>query len=536
MLFSREITSLHTAALLMGAAGLFSRLLGIFRDRLLAGAFGASRELDIYYAAFQIPDFLFNVFLIGATTSAVLPVFLEYWERDIKDGVQFVAGLLRLFLYCSVALSFLVIFTAPFLVHYILVPGFEESAKEQTILLTRIMMLSPVLLGLSNIIASVLQSLNRFFIYSLTSIFYNIGLILGVVLFLPIFGMKGLAFGVVLGAFLHLIIQLPAFYRLGFRFSFWVSAPTDAIKKILKISVPRSITLSFSALTVIAVAAILSLFSEGSIAIFRLASNVRYLPIGLVGVSYALASFPKLSLHGIKGEREAFRADLGRTITTVLFFILPIAFGFAVFKNEISHLLFGTGLFGEPSVRATGLFVAYFSGAIIFESLNMTLVRAFYALGNTKIPLIVAGIVSLGIVGVSFILMKFFGFSVLVVPFAFSALYALQTVLFVFFLKRVEEKKWGAVSGRVLEVSPPAGGETSIISPESLKIFVAALGAAVVGFFAVRFLPFSAFDFFGALSRLLAGGTVLAVCYGMLLFLLRSEELRVIVRGVRRRL
>ncbi|MDO8600646.1 MAG: lipid II flippase MurJ, partial [bacterium] len=243
MLFSREITSLHAAALLLGAAGLFSRLLGIFRDRLLAGTFGASRELDIYYAAFQIPDFLFNVFLIGATTSAILPVFLEYWERDTKDGIQFISGLLRWFLYCSVVFSFLVVFFAPFLVHRILVPGFEESAKEQTILLTRIMMLSPVLLGLSNIIASVLQSLNRFFIYSLTSIFYNIGLIIGVVVFLPLFGMKGLAYGVVLGALLHLCIQLPAFYRLGFRFSFATSPPHDGIKKILRISVPRTITL-----------------------------------------------------------------------------------------------------------------------------------------------------------------------------------------------------------------------------------------------------------------------------------------------------
>jgi putative peptidoglycan lipid II flippase len=521
--WSREITSLHTAALILGAAGLFSRLLGIFRDRLLAGAFGASRELDIYYAAFQIPDFLFNVFLIGATTSAVLPVFLEYWERGTKDGVEFIAGLLRLFLYCSVALSFLVALFAPFLVHYILVPGFEDSAKEQTILLTRIMMLSPVLLGLSNIVASVLQSLNRFFIYSLTSIFYNVGLILGVVVFLPLFGMKGLAYGVVLGAFLHFVIQLPAFYRLGFRFSFRMSAPHDGIKKILKISVPRSVTLSFSALTAIATASILSLFSEGSIAIFRLASNVRYLPIGLVGVSYALASFPKLSLHGIRGERELFRADLSRTIQSVLFFIVPIALGFAVFRNEIAYLLFGTGLFGESSVRQTGIFVAYFSGAIIFESLNMTLVRAFYALGNTKIPLIVAGAVSFGIVGISFVLMKFFGFSALVVPFAFSVLYALQCGWFVVFLKKVEEKKWGgAVS-------------SSLFSAESLKIGIAAFASAGVGFFMARFLPLSAFDFLGSLFRLLAGSGAIAVSYVALLFLFRSEELREILRGLRRR-
>lgn len=508
----------------MGAAGLFSRLLGIVRDRLLAGHFGASRELDIYYAAFQIPDFLFNVFLIGATTSAVLPVFLEYWERDTKDGIQFVAGLLRLFLYFSVVLSFLVILTAPFLVRYVLVPGFEDAAKEETILLTRIMMLSPVLLGLSNIVASVLQSLNRFFIYSLTSIFYNIGLILGVVIFLPLFGMKGLAFGVVLGALMHLLIQLPLFYGLGFRFSFRVSPPRDGIRKILRISVPRSVTLSFSALTAIAVASILSLFSEGSIAIFRLASNVRYLPIGLVGVSYALASFPKLSLHGVRGERELFRRDLGRAVRSVLFFIVPIAFGFAVFRNEIAYLLFGTGLFGEASVRQTGQFVAYFTGAIIFESLNMTLVRAFYALGNTTVPLWIAGLVSAGIVGVSFILMKFFGFSALVVPFAFSALYALQCGLFFFFLKKVEAKKWGNAL-----VSP-------LFSSEALKIFVAAFVAAVAGFFAARLMPFFAFDFFGALVRLLAGGGILVLSYGVVLFFLGSDELRAILRGVRRRI
>ncbi|MDO8600514.1 MAG: lipid II flippase MurJ, partial [bacterium] len=328
----------------------------------------------------------------------------------------------------------------------------------------------------------------------------------------------------VLGALLHLCIQLPAFYRLGFRFSFATSPPHDGIKKILRISVPRTITLSLGNLTTIAIASLLSLFAAGSIGVFRLASNVRYLPIGLVGVSYAIVSFTKLSLHGVRGDRERFFSDLTQTLQSILFFILPVVLVSLVFRNEIAYLLFGTGLFGEESVRTTALFVAYFSGAIVFESMNMTLIRAFYALGNTTIPLMIVGVVSAGIVGTSFVLMRFFGFSALVVPLAFSALYGVQTILFIFFLRNVERTKWGGV------VSLP------LFSRESLKIIFAALGSGVCGFFVARMLPFPTFSFLGSFFRLLAGGGVMVISYGALLFFLQSEELRMIIRGLRRRL
>ncbi|MBI2637916.1 MAG: hypothetical protein HYW88_03375, partial [Candidatus Sungbacteria bacterium] len=137
--FKSEIVSINAAALLIGAAGFLSNILGLFRDRLLAGHFGASRELDMYYAAFQIPDFLFTLFLIGAATAAIIPVFLELKEKDSAEAKQLIESLFSVFLIFSAAFCLVVIFFAPFIFTY-LVPGFTPEERSITVFMTRVMM------------------------------------------------------------------------------------------------------------------------------------------------------------------------------------------------------------------------------------------------------------------------------------------------------------------------------------------------------------------------------------------------------------
>ena len=206
------INSINAAALLIGAAGLLSRLLGVLRDRMLAGIFGASRELDIYYAAFQIPDFMFTLFLLGASAVAILPVFTQVKEADAGKAKKLIEELAGLFLFGALAAVFLAFILAPFVVPWF-APGFSAKERTLTIVLTRLMMLSPLLLGLSSIVSSVLQSYRRFLVFALSSIFYNFGIIAGILFFLPIFGLPGLALGVVLGASLHFLVQLPVFIQ-----------------------------------------------------------------------------------------------------------------------------------------------------------------------------------------------------------------------------------------------------------------------------------------------------------------------------------
>jgi putative peptidoglycan lipid II flippase len=204
------------AALILGIASLGSALLGFFRDRLLAGQFGAGDDLDIYYTAFRIPDFVNMVLIMGAISAAIIPIFTFYWAKDKEDAKEFIINFLHLLLFVFVIISFFLFIFAPQLISLI-APGFEAEKKELTVLLTRIMFLSPILLGTSNIISGVLQVFSRFLVTALAPIMYNLGIIFGLLFFVPRIGLMGLAWGVVLGGFLHLCIQLPVFLSLGFK-------------------------------------------------------------------------------------------------------------------------------------------------------------------------------------------------------------------------------------------------------------------------------------------------------------------------------
>ena len=202
-----SISSVHAAALLIGSAGLVSRLLGMFRNRLLAAHFGAGRELDIYFAAFQIPDFVATLFLLGAGSAAILPVFQEYMHENKQRAYDLISSLQTSFLLASAVVAGIVFFFVPALLG-IIVPGFSGVDLDMTIMLTRIMLLSPIFLGLSSILSAVVQSYQRFLAYALAPIFYNLGIIVGIIFFVPRFGIMGLGMGVALGAILHWIIQL----------------------------------------------------------------------------------------------------------------------------------------------------------------------------------------------------------------------------------------------------------------------------------------------------------------------------------------
>ena len=212
-----EILNIHAAALVLGAAGLLSRLVGVLRNRLLFAEFGAGRELDIYYAAFQIPDFMAVLFLLGAASAAVLPIFQEYLTTDKKKAQEFIAALAGLFFLGSAAAALAAFFTAPFAVRFV-APGFSPQEQAFTATLARIMLLSPILFGLSGIFSVVVQSYRLFFVYALAPILYNLGIILGIVLLVPIFGVPGLGMGVVLGAAAHFGLQLGAAASRGFHF------------------------------------------------------------------------------------------------------------------------------------------------------------------------------------------------------------------------------------------------------------------------------------------------------------------------------
>jgi len=410
-IFNSRSKTVTFAAFILAVSALISRILGLARDRLLASRFGAGEELDIYFAAFRIPDFVYGILIVGGITAAFLPVFSEYFkekENSVssdsekketeqnewnEQGLEFINNVLNcFFILLIVVCSILAIFT-PFIVKFI-IPGFSEQNSALTIQLTRIMFLSPVLFGLSSIFSGVLHYFNKFFAYALAPILYNLGIIFGILFLVPVFGIFGLIYGVVLGALFHLLVQIPAVLNTGFRYRPIFNFKSLGIIKIFKLMLPRTIGTAAYQINLIVITAIASTLTAGSIAIFNFSNNLYYFPIGLIGVSFAVSAFPVFSKFLINGQRKEFLENFSASIRQILFFIVPISFLIFLLRAQIVRLILGAGEFGWLETRLTAASLGVFCFGIIAGSLTPLLNRVFFALHNTKIPVII-GIISM---------------------------------------------------------------------------------------------------------------------------------------------
>lgn len=385
--FNREILSFHAAALILGAAALLSKLLGLVRDRLLAARFGAGDTLDVYYAAFQIPDILFTVFLVGAASAAVLPVFIGYERRGPAAAAAFVSNLLTVFGVLALIAAAAAAAFAPWLAAFV-APGFGAVKLAAVVGLTRLLLFNTVFLGIAGILSSVLQARRRFFVFALPPIVYNLGIIAGIQFAVPVFGLSGLAYGVLAGGVLQVLIQLPAFSAMRFSFRLRFDLAEAGLRRVAATSLPRVSALVMSQLTLVALAAIASFLAAGSISVFKFASNLLYVPVGLFGIPWALAVFPKLSDASLAREGEAFRGHVLLGVRNILFWTLPAAAMAVVLRAHIVRVVLGSGAFDWEDTRLVAAALAALALAIVSESILPLFLRAFYALGRTREPLL----------------------------------------------------------------------------------------------------------------------------------------------------
>jgi putative peptidoglycan lipid II flippase len=397
---TKTITS---AAGILAIASFISGLLGLFRDRLLAGNFGAGNELDIYYAAFRIPDFISTVLIMGAISAAIIPIFSQYLIRSREEAWRFFSNLINLFFISLIIVSAILIIFVPQVLSLI-APGFVGAKKESAVLLTRIMFLSPILLGISNIISGILRVFKRFLVTSLAPIMYNLGIIFGIMFFVPLMGLKGLAWGVVFGAFLHLLIQIPILLKLGFKPQRIFNFSEPGFLKAIKLTIPRAIGLAAGQINLIVITAIGSTLASGSIAVFSLANNLQKLPITLIAVSFSTAAFPFLTLYFSQQDKEKLIKEFSSVFKQILFLIVPISILIFILRAQIVRVILGTGKFGWVDTQLTAACLGIFSFAIFAYGLVLLVSKTFYAFHNTKIP----ALVTLLTVGLNIILSYFF--------------------------------------------------------------------------------------------------------------------------------
>ena len=407
ILFQREIRGLHEAAYLLGAFALLSQLLALLRDRLLAYNFGAGETLDIYYAAFRIPDLIF-VSIASLVSLYVLIPFLSDQGRSKEEQRLFLDRITSFFTVCVVAISAVAFIAAPALLQA-LFPGLASSEEfSELVLLTRILLLQPIFLGLSNIAASITQLHGRFLLYAVSPLFYNAGIIIGVVFLYPLFGVPGLAYGVVGGAFLHLAVQLPSLIKSGFLPRLTLTWKFFELRRVLALSFPRALALSANQIALLFLTAHASLMESGSIAAFNFSFNLQSVPLSVIGVSYSVAAFPTLARLFGNGERAQFLAHITTAARHIIFWSLPSVVLCIVLRAQIVRVVLGSGEFDWSDTRITAAALALFAVSLLAQGLVLLFVRGFYAAGNTRLPLILNTFSSLLVVVFTFFFLQAF--------------------------------------------------------------------------------------------------------------------------------
>lgn len=460
-LLNSQQKTIVSAAAILAISTLISRFLGVIRDGLIFSKFGASIQLDIYFAAFRIPDLVYNILILGGVVIAFLPLFSEYFSQDQKNAWEFTSNCLNIFLFLLILISLLFFLFAPFLMR-IIVPGFSEEKLNPTVFLTRILFLSSILLGLSSIFSGILQYFNRFLVYSLCPILYNLGIILGILVISPYFGILGVVFGVIFGAILHLLIQIPSALNCGFRYQPIFNFKDPKLKRVFLLMLPRTFAISFQEINWTVITAIASTLATGSIAIFNFANNIQYFPIGIVGLSLAVAAFPALSKDWVE-NKEKFLESFSLVFRQTLYLIIPISILIFVFRNQVVEIILKIGQvvlkygqFSPQAAKLTAACLGLFSLGIFAQSLIPLISRAFFAFQDTKTPTLVAIIsVALNIILSLFLtwVLKFQNsfqiflkkgllpggiedISILGLPLALSIAAIFQFFLLIFFLRR----------------------------------------------------------------------------------------------------
>ncbi|KPJ56982.1 hypothetical protein AMJ49_02990 [Parcubacteria bacterium DG_74_2] len=386
-LFNSQTKSITLSAGILAVSTVISGILSLIGDWLLAKNFGASA--DIYFASFRIPDFVYNILITGGVVVAFLPLFSEYFLKEKEKAWDFCSNLLNVFLFSLILLSLILLIFTPYLLKLV-TPGFEKEQFEKTVLLTRILFLSPILLGLSNIFSGILQYFNRFLVYSLSPILYNLGIIFGILIFSPHFGILGVVFGVILGCLLHLLIQIPAAKNCGFKYSKIFNFKNFGIKRVFLLILPRALGISAQQLNLIIITAIASTLASGSISVFNFANNIQNFPIGIIGISFAIATFPVLSRAWAKNQKDEFIKNLSSTFRQIVFLIIPASILIFSLKNQIVMILLRHGQFSLELARLTAASLGIFAFGIFAWALTPLIFRAFFSFQDTKTPTLIA--------------------------------------------------------------------------------------------------------------------------------------------------
>lgn len=403
-LLVRKQTSILSAAGVLIITVLFSAFLGIVRDRLLVSTFFGSQSpwlLDIYYASFKIPDLLFQILVAGTLSAAFIPLLTQAQDEGEEKTEELAATFLTLIFLVFLVLLLLAFLFLPALSRLI-APTFTPESFNLLLNLSRLIIISQFFLVFSSFLTSILHTTQRFLLPALAPVVYNLGIILGIVFLSKPLGIYGPVIGVILGAVLHFSIQLPFVLRAGHYLKLSFKLPSYLVNKILKLSLPRTLNLLLTQLEQLVATRIATSLTTSSLTFFTLAQNLNTMPIGLFGVSLGQATLPTLAKES-KNPKD-FKRTLIASINQIAYLTLPISSLLLILRVPLVRLAFGARAFPWQATLLTAKAVAIFSFSIFAQSLTQLLIRAFYALHDTKTPFLLGLFSTILMVSTSFTL------------------------------------------------------------------------------------------------------------------------------------
>jgi len=406
---------------------IFSRLLGLFRDRLLTSNFETS-ILDAYFSAFRIPDFLYNILILGTLSSAFIPLFSKLIHRKDKqqEAQSLVDDVLLIVGVVMGIISVIMVVFAPYLVKLVAI-SYEGQKFTDTVTLTRIMAISPFIFSISSVLSSVLNAYKKFIIVALAPIVYNIGIIIGIIWFYPIWGVSGLGYGVVLGAILHLLIQIPSVLKLNISLKVDTKLYIKNLKRLWDLYWPRLLVIDTAMLSLF-IGTIIASTKPDAVTYFTLAFNLNALPLGVIAISFATAIFPYLTEAYAKKDEESFRDYVIGGISKNLLLLIPIMMLMLNFRSQIVRIVYGGGGFSWEATKITFQTFTILALSIPFQGLIPLFSRALFARHDTKTPMIVGIIGMLINIVLALVLSHYWG--VLGVAAAFSITMAITCIIY----------------------------------------------------------------------------------------------------------
>lgn len=383
--------SIMSASIVLGITFILSALLGFIRTRILYDHFFLNKvlDLDAFNAAFRLPDLIFKLLVTGAISASFIPVYTSFIHKDKVMADKIASSIINLLLLIFTTVSIILfIFATPF--SRLIAHGFNPYQLALMVSFTRILLLAQIFFLLSNFLTSILQVNQLFLIPALSPLVYNLVIILSIYFLGPIFGLYGVAWGTVFAAMLHLGIQIPSLRRQGFNYKFIINTKLAGIKEIIRLMIPQAFSIGVSEVENTVTLSFASLLVAGSISLLNLAMQLMYLPSRIFSTTVGQASLPILSKKIAENKIDDFREIVVKTIMQSLFLALPVAILVLVLRLGLVRIVFGTRNFPWSATKITALTLGFLTPAIVCQAIIQIIIRAFYALHNTKIPFITA--------------------------------------------------------------------------------------------------------------------------------------------------